>query len=290
MPNHNDTALYSGKSYPQVEMLPYVKHDSILKSMSYDRVLQFYSPTLSHFENDTVYTSSIFENHLLKPKSYAKNEIQQNNNDWIIIPFLVVFILYIYISTNFHQRWLQTIKAPFSKRFLGQLERDGNIFNETILLPIIFIVVISISMMLFLGIKHFASFQEIKISESNFYMLIAGVYLLFVLLKSALVLIIGYVFDNQAESAGFILQNLLNLSISSVLIFPFLLIFTYSNISFFLYLSIAVIVLFALYKNIKAFEIWSKTYNYYKIFIYLCTVEFLPYILIFKTSMIIITK
>lgn len=290
MNNHNDTIFLNGNTYPQIDMPPYVKHDSILKSMSYDKVLQFFSPTSDKYENDTTYTTSIFENHLLKPKSFSKTEIARTNSDWIIIPFLTVFVLYVYISTNFHQRWLQTIKAPFSKRYLSQLERDGNIFNETILFPMIFIVLISVSLMFFLGIKHFASFNEITVSEQNIYLIIIGVYLLFVLFKALFIAIIGYVFDTPLESSSMILQNLLTLSLSSIIIFPFLLTYTYSNIDVFLYMSFAIIVLFTIYKIIKAFEIWRKTYNFYKIFIYLCTVEILPYILMIKTSMILINK
>lgn len=290
MVNHNDTLLNSGLSIPNIDMPSNYQQDSILQSMSYDNILQFYTPTISSFENDTTYSTSVFENHLLKPRSFTKNEILRTNSDWIIVPFLLVFILYIYISTNFHQRWMQTIKAPFSKRYLGQLERDGNIFNETILFPMIFIVIISISMLFFLIIKYFATSSEIGMSESNIYLILFGVYLLFTLFKSLLIVIVGYVFDTQSESLSLILQNLLTLSISSIIIFPFLLTYAYSNISVFLYFSVIIIILFSIFKNIKAFEIWNKTYNYYKIFIYLCTVEILPYVLILKTAIFIITK
>ncbi len=290
MAHLKDTLFIYEKTFPLADLVANVKNDSVLKSMSYEKILQFYSPSLSYSEKDTTFTTSIFENHLLKPKSVSKNEISRTNSDWIIIPFLLVFVLYIYISTNFHQRWIQTIKAPFSKRYLGQLERDGNIFNETILFPIIFIIIISFSLFFFLIIKRFNSIQDIGISEVNLYLIILGVYLLFMLLKSLLILIVGYIFDNQSESASFILQNLLTLSISSIIIFPFLLTFAYSEISVFLYFSAIIIVLFLIFKNIKGFEIWNKTFNYYKIFIYLCTVEILPYVIILKTAMIFITK
>eukprot|EP00825_Cyclidium_porcatum_P014041 TRINITY_DN17482_c0_g2_i2.p1 TRINITY_DN17482_c0_g2~~TRINITY_DN17482_c0_g2_i2.p1 ORF type:complete len:382 (+),score=31.76 TRINITY_DN17482_c0_g2_i2:274-1419(+) len=136
------------KSFPYLDLPANTKDDSIKQSMLPKNIFYFYDTTYSYSENDTTYTTSLFQNHLLKPKSSCKRLIQSNNNDWLLIPLLIIVILYIYISTNFHQRWIQTIKAPFSSRFLGQLERDGNIFNETILFPMFFIEIISISLCL----------------------------------------------------------------------------------------------------------------------------------------------
>ena len=278
------------KSFPYLDLPANTKDDSIKQSMLPKNIFYFYDTTYSYSENDTTYTTSLFQNHLLKPKSSCKRLIQSNNNDWLLIPLLIIVILYIYISTNFHQRWIQTIKAPFSSRFLGQLERDGNIFNETILFPMFFIEIISISLLLFLSIDYFVDFNQLGVSSSKVYLFMILGYFIFVIVKLLVIKIIGYVFDTESEVSEFQLQNFLTISISSLSISPLLFIYIYSSYTFFLYSAITILFGLTVIKNIKAFFIWKNTYNFFKIFIYLCTVEILPYVILLKTAFNYINK
>lgn len=278
------------KSFPYLDLPANTKDDSIKQSILPQNILYFYDTAHPYSENDTFYTTSLFQNHLLKPKSSDKLLIQSNNNDWILIPLLLITILYIYISTNFHQRWIQTIKAPFSNRYLGQLERDGNIFNETILFPMFFIEIISISLLLFLITDYFVDYEQLGMSSSRVYLLMILGYFIFVIVKLLGVKIIGYVFDTESEVSEFQLQNFLTISVSSLSISPLLFIFIYSNYPVFLYTAIAILIGLTVIKNIKAFFIWKNTYNFFKIFIYLCTVEILPYVILLKTAFNYINK
>jgi hypothetical protein len=289
MPIETDTT-YNNKilGYPHLDMPAHPIHDVFEQKTNPEKILSLFNEKTYFINIDSSYIESPFVNHLLKPVNFTKHKIDKQTDSWIIIPFFIVFLLLIYITTNFYKRSLQAIRAPFSKRGMSQLERDGNIFKETIQYPIYLIEISIMSILLFQIINLFLKNTQTDYSSIDIFWLSVLSYFTFILLKNLILKILAYVFEVQEETYFYRVVGFLLLGISSIAILPFLLAYQYTGGIYFLHISVSILALTMVYKVIRGFQIWSKRYNYLKIFAYLCTVEILPYLLIAKTILNII--
>lgn len=273
---------------PYQEVLRSAYHDSVEMKTKPENIISFYRKDLFDNQKDTSFAPSIFQNHLLIPSHDTKILIDKRNDDWIIIPFLFVLILLIYISINFYHRSIQAIKAPFSKRSMSQLERDGNIFKETLKYPIYLIEIISMSILLFQTIHYFTMGLDIGYPSYKIFIFIFIGYFIFIFIKNQFLNLLAYIFNTSEETYAYNVEGFLLIGVGSVIIIPLIFAYQYTQIATFLFIAITFIILLMAYKLIKGFQIWGRTQHYFKIFAYLCTVEVLPYLLIAKTILNII--
>lgn len=270
-----------GIPYQEVSRSAFI--DSAEMKTKPENIISFYREEMFNNQEDTVFSPSVFQNHLLIPSHDSKILIDKHSDDWMIIPFLFVLILFIYISTNFYHRSLQAIKAPFSKRGMSQLERDGNIFKETIKYPIYLIEILSMSILLFQTIRYYTLGFDIAYPSYKIFIFVSTGYFLFILIKNQFLNLVAYIFNTSEETYAYKAEGFLLLGAGSLVLIPILFTFQYTQMASFLYAAIAFVILLMVYKLIKGFQIWGRTQHYFKIFAYLCTVEVLPYLLIAKT-------
>lgn len=285
----NDTTVMApsfGIPYKEVSRSTF--YDSTELKTKPENIISFYRADIFDNQKDTSLVPSIFQNHLLVPSHNSKIPIDKRSDDWIIIPFLMVLVLFIYISKNFYQRSIQAIKAPFSKRGMSQLERDGNVFKETIKYPIYFIEIITITLILFQTIGYFTKGTDLGAPSHKIFLFISIGYFAFVLIKNQILNLLSYIFDTSEETIFYKVEGFLLLGVGSIILIPLSFAFQYTQMVLFLYAALVFIGLLMIFKLIKGFQIWGRTHHYFKIFAYLCTVEVLPYLLIAKTILNII--
>lgn len=289
MQTENDSIFLNHQdAIPYRDILPHSIHDSIDYKTNPEKIISFYQKELFENTKDTSIVTSIFQNHLLIPLNESKLSIEKNQEDWLLIPFIFVLILSIYIITNFFQRSLQALKAPFSKRGMSQLERDGSIFKETIQYPIYLIEITSISILLFQSIEHFSPALKNSYPSHEVFLLILLIYFVFIFTKTQILNLLAYIFNTSEETYVYKVVGFLLYGIGSIALLPLSFAFQYTKIDALLYISISLIISLVLFRLLKGFQIWGGTYNYFKIFVYLCTVEILPYVLIAKVILNII--
>ena len=282
------TNLYKSTGFPFLDMPVHPIHDTFEQKTNPEKILRLYNENTYFINIDSSFVESPFTNHLLKPSNFTKQKLDKSTDSWIIIPFFIIILLLIYITTNFHKRSLQAIRAPFSKRGISQLERDGNIFKETIQYPIYLIEILIMSILLFQVIRFFTRDIVLEHSSIDIFWMSIFAYFVFIVIKSVFLNILAYVFEAQEETYFYRVVGFLLLGVASIVILPFIITYQYTGEKFFLYISVSILALTMVYKLIRGFQIWNKRYNYLKIFAYLCTVEILPYLLIAKTILNII--
>ena len=289
MPTKTDTT-YQEKaySYPYLDVPSHPIHDTFEQKTNPEKILNLFNEKTYFISTDSLYIESPFINHLLKPIDYTKQKIDKQTDSWIIIPFIFILLLLIYITSNFYQRSIQAIKAPFSKRGISQLERDGNIFKETIQYPIYLIEISIMSILLFQVINFFTKDVQLEQSSIEIFWTSVFSYFVFIVTKNIFLSILAYVFESQEETYFYRIVGFLLLGVSSVIILPLLIAYQYTGETYFLFMSVSILAFSIFYKIIRGFQIWNKRYNYVKIFVYLCTVEILPYLLIAKTILNVI--
>ncbi|MDD2411647.1 MAG: DUF4271 domain-containing protein [Bacteroidales bacterium] len=279
------TSFY-GIPYQEVSRSTF--YDSTELKTKPENIISFYREDLFDNQKDTSLVPSVFQNHLLVPSHNSKILIDKRSDDWLLIPFLIVLVLFIYISKNFYQRSLQALKAPFSKRGMNQLERDGNVLKENIKYPIYLIEIITVTLIIFQSLRYFSLGIDVSYPPPKIFIFISIAYSTFILIKNQILNLLAYIFDTSEETSLYKVEGFLLLGVGSVVLIPLLFAFQYTQMALFLYAGLIFIILLVVYKLLKGFQIWGRAHHYFKIFAYLCTVEVLPYLLIAKTILNII--
>jgi hypothetical protein len=107
---------------------------------------------------------------------------------------------------------------------------------------------------------------------------------LYQMLKSSLVYLLGYVFNNKDSARAYQLNTLLFNHITGIFLLPITIIAFYWDSIVILNAGIIIVLLvtlYGLYRGILT-GLSDKNYNLFYLFLYLCTLEILPLLLIYK--------
>ena len=228
-------------------------------------------------------TTSVFGKHQLLPVHPGPMAITRQSTDWITILLLVCLLLFAWIQTASRKRFAQIFKAVIQPHSINQLEREGNLFRERITLSLGAIYYIVGSIFIF---QLFSAFYTLPADFDNltFSALILGVLFSYQMLKSILIYISGIIFKTAESSRSYQLNTLLFNQITGIVLFPFaIMAFYWENTSFLIIGSVIISLLFVyrLFRGILT-GLANKNYNLLYLFLYLCTLEILPLLLLLK--------
>ncbi len=228
-------------------------------------------------------TTSIFTPNNLATKHTGPLAINRMDTDWITIVFLTCLIILAWIQSTYSKRFMQIFRAVFQPHFINQLEREGNIFRERITLGLGFIFYTLSSIFIFLLFREFIGLPP-KLPNIAFAAIIFGSLLLYQLIKSTVINITGIIFDTGEYARQFQLNALLFNHIIGVILLPVALIALYWDSTAFLIVGSVIVMLLAAYKLLRNILTgWAnKSYNLFYLFLYLCTLEILPIVMLCK--------
>lgn len=256
------------------------KADSLQKYYDYS-IYNYLTPLPPH--KQFVQTTSVFKPHNLQPKHSGPLALNQQATDWITIVFLACLFIFAWIQTTYSKRLNQIFRAVARQHHVNQLERDGNIFKERIALGL------GLNYYLITSIFIFQILNEFGIIPAGFHSLtITGIIFtgLFVyqLLKSLAIYTSGVIFNTSESARQYHLIILIFNYITGIILFPVVVIAFYWNSSAFLIAGIISISLLVIYRVVRGFLSGqdNKSYNLFYLFLYLCTLEILPLLLIYK--------
>jgi len=228
-------------------------------------------------------TMSVFAKHQLRPVHSGPMAINRESTDWITILLLVCLLLFAWIQTVSHKRFAQIFKAVMQPHSVNQLEREGNLFKERITLGLGAIYYIVGSVFIF---QLFSAFHSLpgEFDNLSFTALILGVLFSYQMLKSLLIYTSGIIFKTAEPSRYYQLNTLIFNQITGIALFPFVIMaFYWGNTTFLIIGSVIVSLLFG-YRLIRGIltGMANKNYNLLYLFLYLCTLEILPLLLLLK--------
>ena len=204
--------------------------------------------------------------------------------DWIPAVLLFCFLLLAWNHVFNPKRLLQVIRAPFSRRFINQLVREGNLFNERISFTLGILYLLSFSMLLFVIDQRFIGINFTGINASFTYPAICIAILVFSTAKVTLISIIGSVFKTRDITSNYLLNQLIFTIITGPVILTFLVLIIYLKAPFFLYFCLGITSLLFTFRFIRGFLIGMALtkFSYLLLFVYLCTLEILPLLVLLK--------
>jgi hypothetical protein len=228
-------------------------------------------------------TTSVFGTHQLMPVHKGPVAINRQSTDWITMLLLLCLLLFAWIQTVSHKRFVQIIKAVIQPHSVNQLEREGNLFRERITLGLgaIYYIIGSVFIL-----QLFKAFNTLPAGFDNlsFAALISGVLFSYQMLKSLLIYTSGIIFKTAESSRAYQLNTLIFNHIAGIVLFPFVIMaFYYQNTSFLIIGGVIASLLFVyrLFRGILT-GLNNKNYNLLYLFLYLCTLEILPLLLLVK--------
>jgi hypothetical protein len=230
------------------------------------------------------YEKSLFSSHqLASPSDEIKNKGSLNPG-WVPPVLLFSFMLFAIAQYGWPKRVAQIFKAFFVGRLFVQLAREGGLFNERVTLFLFSSYVISMSMFIFQVVIYYGGISEGSLGQLVLFLQILAGVMLFYMLKMLLFRFNGYVFKSGKETSDYVLTIYVFGQIAGILMLPFAVLVTYIQSGILIDCALVLFTMLYVYRIFRgAITVVSasKISGYY-LFMYLCTLEILPLVIIAK--------
>jgi hypothetical protein len=227
---------------------------------------------------------SLFTGHALKPTGKGSREMPAAHPDWITGILIGGFIMVTWAYVFYFKRIRQIIQAPFSKCFINQLVRDGNLLRERVALVLAAIYFLSFALLLFILNERYDTVHLASFTGFTFYLLILGGLLLFWMIKFLFINLLAVIFKTQATSGEYLLNLVIFNLMNGLVLLPLMVLTLYLRSEYLLFICLIFSLLLFLFRFVRGFliGITLTKFSYLFLFVYLCTLEILPLLILLK--------
>lgn len=231
------------------------------------------------------YSKSLFGSHLLSPQKMEPQPIHAKNQNWMTLIVLLLLLLIGILRVFYQKKFNLFINAFISRRFSNQIIREENALTQSTSVLLTSIFFISLSLFFYLCGRYF-HYSFIGNTDLSQYLFILTGCIGFYILKLVANKFGGYIFKVIKETDEYIFNQFLVIQILGLLLTIWCILLNYStNIKkeYLIYLGIATLFIGFFVRMIKSFGISNiSSYSPVYIFLYLCSLEILPLIIIVK--------
>ena len=210
--------------------------------------------------------------------------IRAENTDWLTILLILTLVLFATVRNSYSKYLTNLLQSlvNYSTSFRMFEERNYSVLSGAFRLEVYFYLTFSI--FLFQVIKYF----DVGLPYKNFglYLFCLGLVLLYFILKKLVYKMVGFVTEGISETSEY-LFNMDNINrVSGMVLFPFVLLiafFPFNSILIPLFLGIlSIAALYILLLQRGFIILLKKQFSIFYLFLYFCTLEFLPLVLLYK--------
>ena len=191
--------------------------------------------------------------------------------DWILGILLLSFMLLAW-SQYFHRKRLgQLLQAPFQKRHLSLLVREGNLFAERISVTLGIIYFLVVPLLLYQVNDMILKKTPGNLRPVELYAILVGILLAYWLVKYFLVRMLDSIFRTYQTAHEYLLNILVVNFITGIVLLPMVLLTVYLKSPVFLYISVFLFGFSFLVRFIRGFLIGISLtkFSYLFLFVYL---------------------
>ena len=216
-------------------------------------------------------------------------EVERESNQavplWIHLSFLFWLVIIIFARQSYTLRLRQIFIATLKPKQVKQLQREGNLLKQSFPALLLLLYAFVVSLFAFLAVNQYFP-ESFYFSLGEGFLLLYGSVVLYHLLKFVAIKFIGILFETRSVSTRYLLDHFLFHISEGFALFPLVILFVYSEIQLFLYIALIMLVALWVFRLLRAISIGLECSNYSRsyLFLYLCTLEVLPIVLLYKLS------
>jgi len=272
--NYSDFLVDSLNTFPGDTVFRFELHEIVLPVQ--DSVSTSLKPV---YDKPSIFITS--GSHQQKPDPAIR---YRQNYDWLTALFLVCLMVLAWIRFYHMRRIKQLFRAVGARHHVNQLVRDGNLTEERITPGLAFVYIISLTAIVFeLGFDTISSWLGIKEPSLNYLIILAVVSILW-LVKILAIRGTGMIFRTKQDTGEFILTNIIFNAAAGIMIFPLVLAGFYSNSLLIMKIAAVILLIVAGLRFFRSMMVGfsAQTFSVLYLFLYLCTLEILPVLFLYR--------
>ncbi len=201
------------------------------------------------------------------------------------LPTIILFISLILITIIFvayHQKFSLLFTSLFSQRHLSQLQREGKLANRNLFIWVHSIIFLIQALFLYIILDYFFPKVFNLIDHNILYFIILGIVIIDFILKR--IFSFGYfkTFDYNDELASYKMYKMLFNFTNTILLMIIIPLSLYTNEWKLIWIYFLILIITFSITSYKIFTINPKRIKLFQFFIYFCTLEILPYLVVLK--------
>lgn len=240
------------------------------------------------------YVHSVFEQHVLKARDTEQQKPPYGNNVFysLILGFILLVLAVARQANN--KRFREMISAFFVPRIASQVQREENsAFNRTsFTLGALF--VFSGGLFLFQLASFFGVYPLLAWGNAAYLIFCAAIFLVYTV-KIASLRVLAYVFRTEALFSEYVFLIVLFNQVLGLALIPVTACIAFVHVAdaaYFVFTGIALVAGIFIYRLLRAIiGVFSRpNVSGFYLFLYLCTLEFLPMAILVKSFMLVFNK
>ena len=220
----------------------------------------------------------------IKPEVRANRE-----SDWFTALFMLCVVLITWIRYFNFRRIKQLFKAVAGRHNVNQLVRDGNLVEERITPGLILVYLSGLAMIIYrIGPEYFNGWPVLPKRWLIFPAILASIGLLW-FIKLMAIKLTGIIFRTKQDTSELILTNLVFNGVTGIVIFPFVVTGFYTGNLIFIKIAGVILLTGMALRFFRSLLIGlsAQTFSVIYLFLYLCTLEILPLLFLYRFSLVI---
>ena len=219
--------------------------------------------------------NNFFTPTLSQPLEEHPHEVQQM--DWFFIISLLFVLLLAIIKLNFYYPFTSSYKELVKENPSKHAYNNDILQTSFLSLLLVVCTCIVFSLVFYVIFNPLYEQENISIFLWTFIMIMCFFFIRFLLLKS-----VGLLFNIRNIISEWVNLTTMLDFLSSVLCLPFVFIAYYYSFSWFLILPLIIFIGVFLIRCTRGWNIFKRGLRIYEYFLYLCTIEILPLLLLLK--------
>jgi len=216
-------------------------------------------------------------------------DVSHKSNDWMFVVIFLGLIIFTFVHVFNRKRLNSVIKAFFAKRLVTQLAREGNILTEGMSIALFLIFISSYSLFIYLIVGEYFDTGKIRYWGFLFYAQTFIGLVLFLFFKFLLIKISETIFKTKELSSAYIINYFVFIFFEGISLLPLLTLVIYLPEDYSKIILIGSVFLILLIYLLRLFRglmigLSSKKFQLFQLFLYFCTHEIIPVLLIIKFS------
>jgi hypothetical protein len=201
---------------------------------------------------------------------------------WLHISLFLGVIILI-LARHFYWAQLQQIFRLTLHLKSKKAQRESNRQNQGFPILLLILYYYSLAAFVFLLINKYLP-NTFYFSLGGGFLILLSILISIYLIKFLVIWFSGILFETKSVSQAYLSDYYLFQVSEGILLFPILILFVYSELQFFLYLAILLHVSLWIYRFFRAIIIGLGCTNFSRsyLFLYLCTLEVVPFIFLYK--------